>query len=241
MPRDKFSGSDQATEGSGSYRDDPKTARSSREISSVSNDSSDSSSSSSSAFGDNSTLGDMSDDDTGTGAGPLTALELQGFLRREDHKEVTLRLRPRTVRRYFSHVLAGGKLSSKGRKALRDRYRLSGAQFKKLLAPSLRDSKLHRLERTDSSGISKKLLSLHSRVRDVVKVLLKAADTLFVKRPDLGEENVGDSGAHVDLLRILGKILPSEQVRAASKDSTIKALHRHLFKRSSRIAECRGN
>ena len=105
MPRDKFSGSDQATEGSGSYRENPKTARSSRESSSVSNDSSDSSSSSSSAFGDNSTLGDMSDDDTGTGAGPLTALELQGLLRREDHKEVTLRLKPRTVRRYFSHVL----------------------------------------------------------------------------------------------------------------------------------------
>ena len=82
MPRDKFSGSDQATEGSGSYRDNPKTARSSRESSSVSNDSSDSSSSSSSAFGDNSTLGDMSDDDTGTGAGPLSALKSQGLLRK---------------------------------------------------------------------------------------------------------------------------------------------------------------
>ena len=123
MPRAK-SGSTQHNKGSRSYEDNIKTARSLREGSSVSNDSSDSdsSSSSSSAIGENFTLEDMSDDGTDAGAGPLSALELQGLLRREDHKEVTLKLRPRTVDRYFSHILAGGKLSSKGKKALRDRY-----------------------------------------------------------------------------------------------------------------------
>ena len=238
MPRAK-SGSTQHNKGSRSYEDNIKTARSLREGSSVSNDSSDSdsSSSSSSAIGENFTLEDMSDDGTDAGAGPLSALELQGLLRREDHKEVTLKLRPRTVDRYFSHILAGGKLSSKGKKALRDRYRLSETQFRKLAAPSLHDSKLHRVEKADSSGISKKLLSLHSKVRDVAKVLLKAAETLSVKRPDLGERDTGASNAHVDLLSNLGKILPAEQVRAASRNPTIKALHRQMFERSSRIAK----
>lgn len=225
--------------GSGSYEDKSKTARSLRDRGSVSNDNSDSdsSSSSSSPVGENFTLEDMSDDGTDAGAGPLSALELQGLLWREDHKEVTLKLRPRTVDRYFSHILAGGKLSSKGHKALRDRYRLSETQFRKLAAPSLHDSKLHRVEKADSSGISKKLLSLHSKVRDVAKVLLKAAETLFVKRPDLGERDTGASNAHVDLLSNLGKILPAEQVRAASRNPIVKALHRQMFERSSRIAK----
>ena len=224
MPR-AYSGSFQPTRGSGSYEDN------SREGSSVSNDNdvSDSSSSSSSAIGE--------DTDTDAGAGPLSALELQGLLRREDHKEVTLKLRPRTVNRYFSNVLAGGKLSSKGRKALKNRYRLSETQFRKLAAPSLRDSKLHRVEKADSSGISKKLHHLHNRVRDVAKVLLKATETLSVERPDLGERETGASNAHEDLLSNLGKILPAGQVKSASKDPIVKALHRQMFRQSSRITK----
>ena len=95
MPRAK-SGSTQHNKGSRSYEDNIKTARSLREGSSVSNDSSDSdsSSSSSSAIGENFTIEDMSDDGTDAGAGPLSALELQGLLRREDDNEVTLKLRP---------------------------------------------------------------------------------------------------------------------------------------------------
>ena len=45
--------------------------------------------------------------------GPAPSYELQGLLRGEDDNEVTLKTE--ASRRYFSHVLAGGKLSSKGK------------------------------------------------------------------------------------------------------------------------------
>ena len=60
---------------------------------------------------------------------------------------------------------------------------------------------------------------------------------MSVKRPDLGERDTGTSNAHVDLLSIIGKVLPEKQVRATSRNPTVKALYRQMFERFSRIAE----
>ena len=101
-----------------------------------------------------------------------------GKLDRVNDKEVTLTLHKRTIKLFFEKILGKGELDRDGRELLRDRYYMSPEQYKKLSAPDLLSTKLHLVKSLDFSGLSGMLGNLHSKQRDVSKVLLHVFETL---------------------------------------------------------------
>ena len=99
-------------------------------------------------------------------------------LDRVDDKEVTLSMHKRTIKLFFEKILGKGELDRDGRELLRDRYYMSPEQYKKLAAPDLLSTKLHLVKSLDFSGLSGMLGTLHSKQRDVSKVLLHVFETL---------------------------------------------------------------
>ena len=122
-----------------------------------------------------------------------------GALGRVDDKDVTLALDKQTIKLYFSTVLGRGKFDRDGRDKMRDKYYLDPKQYDKFSPPDLLGTKLHLLDGLDFSGLSSRLQVTHSKLRDVVKVLLKNFQCLGEKQSAFGELQIGkvfdDKGA----------------------------------------------
>ena len=170
---------------------------------------------------------------------PLSALEKENLLVREDNKEVTLTLHKKSINLYFERMLATGELDKDARKALSERYYLSEKQYEKLAAPDLSRTKLHLIKDMDFSGLSSKLQAVHGRTRDVVKVLLKATETFgeTKKITDLYKvsdedfmDTEGDSGRFVYNNFIHEALLDEQQALEHAEDTVLQAYHKHTMK-----------
>ena len=110
---------------------------------------------------------------------------------RVDDKDVTLTLNKQTVKLYFTTVLGRGKFDRDGRDKMRDKYFLDPHVFDKFSPPDLLGTKLHLLDGLDFSGLSTRLQVTHSKLRDVVKVLLKHFQHLGENQSAFGELQIG--------------------------------------------------
>ena len=131
-----------------------------------------------------------------------------GKLDRVDDKEVTLSLHKRTIKLFFEKILGKGELDRDGRELLRDRYYMSPEQYKKLSAPDLLSTKLHLVKSLDFSGLSGMLGNLHSKQRDVSKVLLHVFETLVELAKEFEEfektEVLNDKGDIAEEFKVHG-------------------------------------
>lgn len=121
---------------------------------------------------------ESSDDDDGGSKNGAELASYYGKFGRVDEKEVTLKLNKETLALFFTKILGKGELDRDGRELLRDKYYLSPDQFKKLAPPDLLSTKLHLVKSLDFSGLSGMLGVLHSKTRDVTKVLLYMFENL---------------------------------------------------------------
>ena len=173
------------------------------------------------------------------GSNPLSALEKENLLLREDNKEVTLTLHKKSIKLYFDRMLATGELDKDARKALSERYFLSEKQFKTLAAPDLSSTRLHLIKDMDFSGLSSKLQAVHGKTRDVVKVLLAATETIgnTKKITDLYKvtaedfsDSEGDSGRFVYSNFIHEALLDEQQALEHAENLVLQAYHKHTMK-----------
>ena len=121
-----------------------------------------------------------------------------GKLDRVDDKEVTLKLNKETLSLFFSKILGKGELDREGRELLRDKYFMAPDQYKKLAPPDLLNTKLHLVKSLDFSGLSGMLAGLHTKTRDVSKVLLYMFENLVGLSKEfesfVGTDIINDNG-----------------------------------------------
>lgn len=142
--------------------------------------------------GSGSGSGSGSDSGSVNGEGTNVLKDFYSSLERVDNKEVTLTLAKQSVKLYFETVLGRGKFDKEGREKMRDKYYLTVKQFEKFAPPDLMGTKLHVLDGLDFSGLSSRLQTTHSKLREVVKVLLKNFQTVGELTSIFGELQLGE-------------------------------------------------
>ena len=161
-------------------------------------------------------------------------------LKRVDAKEITLKLRKTSLEVYFNEVLGDGALDKDGNKLLKERYYLSDKQFKLLAAPDLQDSKLHVVKGLDMSGLASRLLGVHAKLRDVVKVLLKifegilagchALDEYKLKLYKETEDGSVQFSDQFSLSKCLSRVLSEEDYARFNPSPEMETLHKAALK-----------
>ena len=103
--------------------------------------------------------------------------ELEEMLREQkriDDVEPNFFLNPPLISTYHQTLLGGGSWGPKAKKAMREKYFLSPAQYRQLDAPTLRGTKLNMaVKGLEFGGLSSTLLQLHQQVRVVAKFGLR--------------------------------------------------------------------
>ena len=137
-------------------------------------------------------------------ADSLSALnEFYASKKRPDKLEVTLPLQMRTIEMYFESIVADGRMSAEAAKDFKERYHVSDANYERLAAPGLGNTKLFSIENRDYSGFYIRLLSLHNDFRGSLKFILKAYEliastshiTKFDKKDAFGPDGTSVSPA----------------------------------------------
>ena len=124
---------------------------------------------------------------------------------------MTLSLAKQSVKLYFETVLGRGKFDKEGREKMRDKYYLTVKQFEKFAPPDLMGTKLHVLDGLDFSGLSSRLQTTHSKLREVVKVLLKNFQTVGELTSIFGELQLGE------VYNAQGELHPDYELSALEK------------------------
>ena len=157
--------------------------------------------------------GSGSGSDTGSvnGEGTDVLKDFYSSLERVDNKEVTLSLAKQSVKLYFETVLGRGNFDKEGREKMRDKYYLTVKQFENFAPPDLMGTKLHVLDGLDFSGLSSRLQTTHSKLREVVKVLLKNFQTVGELTSIFGELQLGE------VYNAQGELHPDYELSALEK------------------------
>ena len=98
--------------------------------------------------------------------------------KRIDAHDVTLKLRPETIKMYFDKLLADGKMDYESAKKLHKKYFMADKDCAKIAPPSLSATKLHEIQSHDLGGVHGRFMGIHVSMRSALKIVLRSYESL---------------------------------------------------------------